>query len=630
MKTLHLLVITLFFVISMPASAFYTENGKIYNNQQQQIAIYGVNWFGFETTNYVVHGLWSRNWKDMITQMKSLGFTAVRVPFCPTTLQGVSTNSIDYSKNADLQGLNSLEIFDKVLAEFDKQGIYFLLDHHRPDCQAISNLWYIDGYSEQDWINDLKFVATRYQSNSHFLGIDLKNEPHGNATWGTDDAATDWRLASQRAATEVMAANNDILIFVEGVADNPVCSGATAHWWGGNFEPMKCYPLDIPKNRLVLSPHVYGPDVYGQSYFNDGNFPNNMPEIWDTHFGYLVDEGYTVIFGEFGGKYGHGGDAKDVIWQDALVDYMLDKGIQDFFYWSWNPNSGDTGGILQDDWQNVWQDKVDLLKRLMTGSNPDTSTGNDSDSTTDIPTDNSSDTTPDTPTDNGSDSANNQPADNGSDNTPPTSSNSYQTLAQVGQCQLDYVIDSQWQDGMVLRFLLKNTGQAEIQGWQVQWTFPQSTTQVTNLWNGDYTLNQSQISIKNLDWNRTIAPQAQIEFGMQLQGTGLQAPTSATLIGCQGEATNTNTDDSYQAGYAAGIAYCQQNPQACGLTAPTCQMPELKPESYGFGLSIPQLSIVTTEGIVNWQAQLAYLPVEQCESYPEASLFMLLDAQPLQ
>ena len=631
MRILYLATITLLYVIFSPASAFYVENGKIYNDQQQHVSVYGVNWFGFETTNYVAHGLWSRNWKDMITQMKALGFTSVRVPFCPKTLQGVATNSIDYSKNSDLQGLNSLEILDKVLAELDKQGMYFLLDHHYPDCQTLANLWYTDNYSEQDWINDLTFVATRYHSNSHFLGLDLKNEPHGNASWGTDDKATDWRLAAQRAASAVMAVNDQILMFVEGVQENSLCSGSTTHWWGGNLEPVKCYPLDIPKRRLVFSPHVYGPDVYGQSYFNDSNFPNNMPAIWEAHFGYLVDEGYAVIFGEFGGKYGHGGDAKDIVWQDALVSYMVSKGIHDFFYWSWNPNSGDTGGILQDDWQNVWQDKVDLLKRLMTNSSPDTSTTNDN-STTDT-TNNGSGTTTDNGTSNQTDNGTNTNSDQGSttnnsdNNTTPTNSNI--TLAQVGQCQLTYKVDSQWQDGMVIRFFLKNTGAEAIQGWQVQWQFPQPT-QVANLWNGDYSLNQSQMTVRHLDWNNTIASQAQIEFGMQLQGTNLQAPTSATVSanGCQGSIiSETPTNTEYQAGYAAGIAFCQQNPQQCGLS----HMPQVTSESYGFSLSIPQFSLTSTTGDLSyWQAQLAYLPVEQCLSYPDALLFMVLSAEPLQ
>uniref|UniRef100_UPI00358DD3A0 putative Ig domain-containing protein n=1 Tax=Microvirga sesbaniae TaxID=681392 RepID=UPI00358DD3A0 len=34
-------------------------------------------------------------------------------------------------------------------------------------------------------------------------------------------------------------------------------------------------------------------------------------------------------------------------------------------WWSWNPNSGDTGGILQDDWTSVHQNKVAELQPIM-------------------------------------------------------------------------------------------------------------------------------------------------------------------------------------------------------------------------------------------------------------------------
>jgi cellulase/cellobiase CelA1 len=57
-----------------------------------------------------------------------------------------------------------------------------------------------------------------------------------------------------------------------------------------------------------------------------------------------------------------------VVWQDALVDYLVGKGIGSAFYWTWNPNSGDTGGILRDDWSTVREDKLTLLRRLWNGS----------------------------------------------------------------------------------------------------------------------------------------------------------------------------------------------------------------------------------------------------------------------
>lgn len=363
---------------TFPASAgTYEVAGDAITHDGQEIQLFGVNWFGAETQDHVPHGLWSRAYPAMIQQIRDLGFNAVRLPFCPATLQNVAPTSIDYAKNSDLQGLGSLEVFDAIVAELDRNGLHILFDHHRPDCNAISELWNVPGYSEQDWIDDLVFLASRYANVEHFMGIDLKNEPHGGATWGTGNPATDWDRAAKAAADAVLAANADILVFVEGIQENPTCSSNTNHWWGGNLEPQSCAPLDIPANKLVFSPHVYGPDVYAQPYFSAPNFPDNLPSIWSQHFGFLADQGRAVAVGEFGGRYGHGGEAGDVPWQNAVVDYFIDKRICHFFYWSWNPNSGDTGGILRDDWNAVWQDKVDNLSRLMTfceddlaGSNP--------------------------------------------------------------------------------------------------------------------------------------------------------------------------------------------------------------------------------------------------------------------
>ena len=105
----------------LPARAGYrVQNGKIYDDANQVVQLRGVNWFGFETQNYVVHGLWTRNWQSMITQMKANNFNAVRLPFCPTTIRGGYPNSIDYSRNADLQNLSSLQILDLIVNRFNR------------------------------------------------------------------------------------------------------------------------------------------------------------------------------------------------------------------------------------------------------------------------------------------------------------------------------------------------------------------------------------------------------------------------------------------------------------------------------------------------------------------------------
>jgi endoglucanase len=321
---------------------------KIYKNNSP-IRFKGVNWFGMETEVYVPHGLWARNYKDMVMQIKNVGFNAVRLPFCPATLKGQNVSGIDYELNPELTDLNSLQVMDRIMEELNNKQMYIILDHHRPDCQAISELWYTNDYSESTWIDDLSWLATRYSRLDYFAGIDLKNEPHGSATW------SNWSEAASRAGKAVHLANPNLLIFVEGVD------------WGHDLSGQSTNPIStssIPANKLVFSPHAYGPDVYWQTEFSSPNFPANMPAIWDRLFGSLVNSQYSVVPGEWGGKWGkNGGNPVDIILQNALIDYYKSHNICNSFYWSWNPNSGDTGGILQDDWKSVWTVKTDAINQ---------------------------------------------------------------------------------------------------------------------------------------------------------------------------------------------------------------------------------------------------------------------------
>jgi endoglucanase len=483
-------------------SGGYTVIGdKIHNEQGQPIQLRGINWFGFETHEHVVHGLWARNWQSMISQMKALGFNAIRLPFCPATLQSSTVSSVNYALNPDLAGKNSLQVLDLIMEELNAQGFYILLDHHRPDCNAISELWYTGGYSEAQWTADLVFVAQRYSHLPNFFAIDLKNEPHGQATWGTGNAATDWNSAAERAGNAILAANPNLVIFVEGVGENPTCSSSINHWWGGNIEPFDCAPITLAlPNKVVLSPHVYGPDVFNQPYFNDSNFPANLPAIWEQHFGRFAPAN-AVVIGEFGGRYGHGGDPKDKLWQDALVDYLISKNMRDSFYWSWNANSGDTGGILQDDWTNVWTDKVQLLQRLWDlESSPPTATPS--------------------PTSTGSAPATHTPTATPTATTPPTSG---------GPCQVVYQITNDWGHGFTADVTLHNLSGSTWNGWQVQWNFA-GNQQITNLWNGTLTQSGQQVTVNQAGWNGTVNAGSSVSFGFQAAYSGSNLPPADFVV----------------------------------------------------------------------------------------------------
>jgi endoglucanase len=117
-------------------------------------------------------------------------------------------------------------------------------------------------------------------------------------------------------------------------------------------------PLSNPA-KLVYSPHEYATSVFRQEWFDAADFPDNLPGIWDTFWGYLVDEEIApLIVGEFGTTLEA---TEDRQWLAELMAYMDARGIS-WTFWSWNPNSGDTGGILNDDWTTINEETYGFLK----------------------------------------------------------------------------------------------------------------------------------------------------------------------------------------------------------------------------------------------------------------------------
>ena len=354
----------LFWIVSaaLPAQAqnpnyLHTDGNLLLDSNGDRVVVTGISWFGLETENYAPHGLWARNLESFLDQIVELGFNTIRLPYSNQLFDPSSIpNGINYDLNPDLVGLNGLEIMDKLITGAGARGLKVILDRHRPDSHAQSELWYTAQYSEERWIDDWVMLAKRYSGNDTVIGADLHNEPHGKATWGTGDPATDWSLAAERAGNAILAVNPNWLIIVQGVEQYQ----GEFYWWGGNLMGVREHPvrLNVP-DRLVYSPHTYGPGVYPQTWFSDPSFPDNMPGIWDRHWGYVHKEGLApVILGEFGGRSVE--NDREGVWQRALVSYLRENEIS-YLYWTLNPNSGDTGGILLDDWQTIDPSKQALL-----------------------------------------------------------------------------------------------------------------------------------------------------------------------------------------------------------------------------------------------------------------------------
>lgn len=476
------------------AGFWHTNGRQLLDSNNQPVRMTGVNWFGLETANYTPHGLWARGYKDMLDQMKSLKYNTIRLPFSNQLFDPGSTpNSIRFDLSPDLQGLSGIQIMDKIIDYAGQIGMKVLLDRHRPDSGAQSALWYTAQYPESRWISDWQMLARRYNGNTTVIGADLHNEPHGiqgggGSTWGTGDMASDWRLAAERAGNAILAINSNWLIVVEGI-DNFNNDG---YWWGGNLQGAAQFPVRLNvANRLVYSAHDYATSVFPQPWFSDPSFPNNLPAIWNRMWGFLVQNNVApVLVGEFGSTLA---DPRDETWMRALLNYMGTgvNGIS-FTFWSWNPNSGDTGGILNDDWTTVNTRKQNILNPFLVGVDSPPTTGSTGPTTTT--------TTP-----------------------PPV----------PVRCTVTWAVND-WGTGFTANVSVANTGTAAVNGWTLAFTFP-GTQRISNGWGATWTqaAGSANVTAANLDYNRTIAAGATVSgMGFNANYTGSNArPPSITLNG---------------------------------------------------------------------------------------------------
>ena len=348
-------------VTTKGAGWLHTDGGTIRDAANKPYVIRAANWFGLETPDCVPHGLWTINLNDGLRQIKSMGFNTIRLPYsnqCITS--GKVSPDTNFYANPDLAKKSPQQVMDLFIAKSKALGLNVILDRHRPSSAAQSELWYTPQYSEAQWIADWKKLATRYKNEPTVIGFDLHNEPHGAARWGGSNPAHDWHAAATRAGKAVQTVNSKLLIIVEGVEAQGNDSWT---WWGGGLADVAKKPvkLTVP-HQVVYSPHDYPGSVYPQKWFSAANYPANLPGIWDANWGYIAKKGIApVLVGEFGTKLETTSDKQ---WMTKLVSYLAANGTS-FAYWSFNPNSSDTGGLLKSDWRTPETAKLAALKPIL-------------------------------------------------------------------------------------------------------------------------------------------------------------------------------------------------------------------------------------------------------------------------
>jgi endoglucanase len=401
-----------------------------------------------------------RTVQQTMSEIQGMGINMIRLPLVPQTLnpndpQG--TGNV-LKNHPSVRVANSRLALEQIIQAAAANNIQVLLDVHscsnyvgwrkgrldaRPpyvdatrnnydftretySCSATNNpssVTHIQPYNQAMWLDTLQTLAGLGQQLGvdNIIGIDIFNEPW-DYTW------QDWKTLAEAGYQAINAVNPNTLIFVQGVsatANNqdgtpgtitqvPHGDPASTPNWGENLFEAGTNPINIPKDRVVFSPHTYGPSVFVQKMFMDpaqsqctglegdaaGDAkcnivinPTQLQAGWEQHFGYLKSQGYAVVVGEFGGnldwpagqasirdrnRWSHITPGVDAQWQNAFVDYMTSRGIEGC-YWSINPESGDTAGWYGHaydpvtntagwgEWRPFDQRKTNLLNRLWTG-----------------------------------------------------------------------------------------------------------------------------------------------------------------------------------------------------------------------------------------------------------------------
>ena len=369
----------------------HTDGNRILDKNGKQVWLTGLNWFGYNTGTNTFDGLWNSRLAPSVKAIADHGFNLIRVPISAELINQWAAGeypraNYNNAYNEELNSMNSLEIFEYFLKLAEDNGIKVMPDIHSANTDASGhniNLWYTDRVSEDDYYSALEWMADRYKNNDTIIAFDLKNEPHGKphegdnaAVWNDSKAKNNWKNTAETAAAKILAKNPNVLIMVEGTEIYPKDIKKNGdyssrddddyyfNWWGGNLRGVKDYPVDLGKyqNKLVYSPHDYGPTVYQQPWFKGTyTFDSLMKDCWKDNWFYIHESGTApLLIGEWGGFMRE----PNLTWMTYFRKLISENHLNHTF-WCFNANSGDTGGLVLDDFTTWDDEKYNFVKEVL-------------------------------------------------------------------------------------------------------------------------------------------------------------------------------------------------------------------------------------------------------------------------
>lgn len=368
----------------------HTDGSKILDKNGKEVWLTGINWFGYNTGTNTFDGLWACDLNTSISAIADRGFNLLRIPISTELIKNWSNGSypnanFNQATNSYLVGMNSLEIFDYVVGQCRANGIKIMIDIHSAKTDAMGHMkpiWADGNITEQDFLDSLSWMSARYKNDDTIIAYDLKNEPHGKANesprakWDDSKDSDNWKYIAEKAANAVLSKNPNVLVMVEGIEIYPKDIKSNGDfsstnmgdyyctWWGGNLRGVKDNPVDLGKyqNKLVYSPHDYGPTVYEQPWFKGGyTFDSLYKDCWYDNWFYIQEQDIApLLIGEWGGFMRE----PNLKWMTYLRQLIKENKINHTF-WCFNSNSGDTGGLVLDDFTTWDEDKYAFVKEVL-------------------------------------------------------------------------------------------------------------------------------------------------------------------------------------------------------------------------------------------------------------------------
>mmetsp|Transcript_3804 Transcript_3804/g.10936 ORF Transcript_3804/g.10936 Transcript_3804/m.10936 type:complete len:758 (-) Transcript_3804:1267-3540(-) len=416
-----------------------------------RIKLHGVNWFGFETGQTMVDGLWqgpTAMTLDFITvtrRIKKLGFNTVRLPFSMTSLFEQAPRS--YTINCPTSGANPTP--QQILSSIKKPGLSTgsmgdvsltwvpngalstdgsggSCNGYLPNDTTLSRFLWVIGFLARNnfvimidnhlnldtsildnrvlWLSRWKKIMSEVNKDSYSrrrVIFDVLNEPDAQALrWEAQAGKPGMSDAYHSVMAAAYSINPNFLVAIEGLGQ-----GALGANWGdglatadsvlagsGASDPNPFFRKLMTKpyrKNVIIAPHIYPPSITSQRNPTLLSAPGLYNHLSNS-FGYLNKKGYCyngncqrfpVVIGEMGSRL------RDCRNRCAVANCMYDEltvmnlflnyfkaegsandgrheAIDAWYWWSWNANSGDTGGVVDDDWKSVIWQKVSYMGRM--------------------------------------------------------------------------------------------------------------------------------------------------------------------------------------------------------------------------------------------------------------------------